>query len=50
MGIICGARKSFLELSMRIMLRTEAIDLQQEMEQTGSKTAAVRGPATPATI
>jgi hypothetical protein len=31
MGIICGARKVFLELIWSIRIRAEAFDLQQEM-------------------
>jgi hypothetical protein len=30
MGIICGARKSFIELPPPITIRTEAFDLEQE--------------------
>jgi hypothetical protein len=31
MGIFCGARKSFLEFSLRVRIQTEPFDLQQEM-------------------
>jgi hypothetical protein len=30
MGIICGARKSFIELTLRTRMLPEAFDLQQE--------------------
>jgi hypothetical protein len=30
MGTICGARKTFLELTVRIRIPLELIDLQQE--------------------
>jgi hypothetical protein len=41
MGIICGARKSFLELISGIRNCAEAVDLQQEMAQHGTTTPAV---------
>jgi hypothetical protein len=40
MGIICGARKTFLELISRIRNNTEAVDLQQEIPQHGPKPRA----------
>jgi hypothetical protein len=42
MGIICGARKTFLELISRIRNNTEAVDLQQEIAQHGRKRRAPR--------
>jgi hypothetical protein len=36
MGIICGARKVFLEPSLHANIRTEAFDLQQEIQTSGS--------------
>jgi hypothetical protein len=31
MGIICGARKSFVEFSLRLSIQPEPVDLQQEI-------------------
>jgi hypothetical protein len=31
MGIICGARKSFVEFSLRLSISPKAVDLQQEI-------------------
>jgi hypothetical protein len=36
MGIICGARKSFLEFSLRLSISPEPIDLQQEISDAQS--------------
>jgi len=37
MGIICGARKVFLEPRLRASIHTEAFDLQQEIQRSRSK-------------
>jgi hypothetical protein len=41
MGIICGARKSFLEFSLRLRIPSEPFDLQQETSSAGSIDAAL---------
>jgi hypothetical protein len=46
MGIICGARKSFLELGWSTMNATEAVDLQQEIERSASTGQARLHPET----
>jgi hypothetical protein len=40
MGIICGARKSFIELSPHITISAEAFDSQQELGTAARKQAA----------
>jgi hypothetical protein len=37
MGIICGARKSFVEFSSRLSIPAEALDLQQEISRAQSR-------------
>jgi hypothetical protein len=41
MGIICGARKSFLELGIHIMMCSEALDFQHEIRATDVSTVAL---------
>jgi hypothetical protein len=46
MGIICGARKSFLELGWQIRNSTEAVDLQQEIQKPSTTACALSHPET----